>query len=66
MLNVLDLTYQLGLWAKQHPDLILYGGAGFMALTLGAGLLGRSRRPRQITHGSARWSTPKPRYGRPG
>ena len=57
-MNVLDLTYQLGLWAKQHPDVLLYGGGAFMALTLGVGLLGRARRPGQTTHGSARWASP--------
>ena len=58
-MNVLDLTYQLGLWTKQHPDLMLYGGGGMLALMLGASLLGRKRRPSQITHGSARWASPK-------
>jgi len=58
-MNVFDLTHQLGLWAKQHPDLLLYGGGGFLALTLGVSLLGRTRRPRQTTHGSARFATPQ-------
>ena len=57
MMNVLDLTYQLGLWAQQHPDALLYGGGGFLSLMLGAGVWGRARRPRQTTHGSARWAT---------
>ncbi len=33
-MNVLDLTQQLGMWAQQHPDALLYGMGGFMALTL--------------------------------
>jgi len=37
--NVLDLTYQMGLWARQHPDLLLYGTGGFLAFTLGVPLL---------------------------
>lgn len=58
-MNVMDLTYQLGLWAKQHPDLLLYSGGGFLALVLGASLLGNRGRPAQTTHGSARWATPR-------
>src|SRR5712691_10455164 len=58
-MNVFDVTQHLGLWAKQHPNLLLYGMGGFMAFTLGVSLLGRARRPRQTTHGSARWATPQ-------
>ena len=56
-MTAVEMTLQLGLWAKAHPHLLFAGMGGMCALMLGAGLLGRAKRHKQITHGSARWAT---------
>jgi type IV secretion system protein VirD4 len=57
-MNILEMSSQLGLWAKAHPHLLVGGMGGMCALMLGAGLVGRAKRYKQITQGSARWATP--------
>jgi len=47
---------QLGQWAQYHPQLVLWGVGGGMALMVVVNLLRRTKAS-LTTHGSARWST---------
>ena len=56
-MNPSALWDALGAWQKASPHAGLWVAGGFGAVLLAAHLLGQKRQP-QVTHGTARWSTP--------
>lgn len=56
---MLEHIAELGRWTQQHPEVAWYSMGTLGALAGGAALLKRRQGKGQITHGSARWATPR-------